>query len=484
MRVIGLGVSGILVAAAFSFAAPRPLFAQDAGAEAEAEVEAGAADLLTDEDLDDLVAPVALYPDALLAQVLVASTYPLDVIKAQRFLEDNAEAADSDRADLAEAQPWDPSIQVLAAGFPTVITRMADDLDWTEALGDAALAQSDDVLDAVQRMRSRAAETGYLDSNEAQTVTVEGDNISIQPADPEVVYVPSYDPNMAFTSAPTAAPVVYQDGGITNTDLLTTGAIAFGGAMLLGEIFDDDDGGDNYWRGPPPIDWDDDAFYPRRGMNVDGDVNVDIDRNRVNIDRDMGEDGRFQPSPERRQQARDKIAARPPGDGSAAERARQRAAAQGGDGAARERLQARSQGGDGAARERVQAARSGDGNDAARDRLRAAANQPRAHDGALRPRAESPPAVRREASRGTRSADRANHPAARSGAAARHDGGGRRDGANRNVSRPQQARAPARHGGGNQGSAFKRPKGGHNAHAAGHRGGKSKGGGGGGRRHR
>jgi hypothetical protein len=137
---------------------------------------------------------------------------------------------------------------------------------------------------------------------------------------------------MAFTSAPTAAPVVYQDGGISSTNMLATGAMAFGGAMLLGEIFDDDDDWDDYWRGPSAFDWDDDAFYPRRGLNVDGDVNVDIDRNRVNVDRDrvnvdrdrldIGEDGRFQPSDERRNAARDRLAARPPGDLSFADRLR------------------------------------------------------------------------------------------------------------------------------------------------------------------
>jgi hypothetical protein len=78
-------------------------------------------------------------------------------MKADRFVDDNAGIEDADRADLAEAEPWDPSIQVLASGFPTVITRMADEIDWTEALGDAALAQSDDVLDAIQRMRTRAS---------------------------------------------------------------------------------------------------------------------------------------------------------------------------------------------------------------------------------------------------------------------------------------------------------------------------------------
>ena len=97
------------------------------------------------------MAPIALYPDALLAQVLVAATFPLDVVKADRFLDANKDVPEKERADKAAQEDWDPSIATLAAGFPSVIARMADDVDWTENLGDAVLAQSDDVLDAVQR---------------------------------------------------------------------------------------------------------------------------------------------------------------------------------------------------------------------------------------------------------------------------------------------------------------------------------------------
>lgn len=157
---------------------------------ADVEVEAPA---YSDDDLDGLVAPVALYPDPLLALVLVAATYPIDVVKADRWVEDNQEIADDARADAAQAEGWDPSVAVLAAGFPTVIDTMSADLEWTESLGDAVLVQSDDVMDAVQRQRARAAAVGNLETNPAQQVTVEGDTISIAPASPEVVYVPTYD---------------------------------------------------------------------------------------------------------------------------------------------------------------------------------------------------------------------------------------------------------------------------------------------------
>ena len=197
--------------------------------------------LLSADALDDLVAPVALYPDSLLTQVLVAATYPLDVMKADRFLEDNADLPDQERADLVDLEEWDESVRVLAAGFPDVLARMADDIDWTEELGDAMLAQTDDLLDAVQRLRAQAEAAGNLESNEAQTVEVEGDSISIAPADPQVVYVPAYDPQTVYTTPVTQPTVVYDDPGVSWGSVLTTGAIAFGSALLVDEIFDDDD---------------------------------------------------------------------------------------------------------------------------------------------------------------------------------------------------------------------------------------------------
>ncbi len=287
--------------------------------------------MLDDAQLDALVAPVALYPDALLTQVLVAATYPLDLVKADRFLADNPDLPDKERADKAEAEDWDPSVQVLAGGFPTVVQKMADDIDWSEDLGDAMLAQTDDLLDAVQRMRARAAAAGNLESNDAQVVdTTEDDQISIAPADPDVVYVPSYDSTAAYQPvATTTTPVATTTTGMTTGDILTTGAIAFGSALLINEIFDNDnDDWDNYWRGPPPINWDNNDVYPRRGINAGGDVNIDVDRNRNTVrigDRDrpnLGRDGAWKADPKQRDAARDKLAAR--GDGAGAAKAREK----------------------------------------------------------------------------------------------------------------------------------------------------------------
>ena len=217
--------------------------------------------LLAAEALDEIVAPVALYPDALLAQVLVAATYPLQVVKAGRLLEESEGISDDELTEHIAAQDWDPSILVLLSGFPTVVERMADDLDWTEALGNAMLVQDDDVLAAVQRMREQALDTGYLTSNAAQVVEEDDDQIYIRPADPEVVYVPNYDPALAFTSAPTASPYIAPPrSGFANP--LVAGAIAFGATLLVQELFaddDSDDGWDDYWDDRRPIDWRDRA---------------------------------------------------------------------------------------------------------------------------------------------------------------------------------------------------------------------------------
>src|SRR5215475_13606559 len=151
------------------------------------------------DQLDSLVAPIALYPDSLLGQTLVASTYPLEIMQLQQWLDRNQELA-RDQKKLAEAvnkQPWDASIQAMAA-LPDVVKRLADDIQWTTDLGNAFLAQQSDVMDAVQRMRDKAKDTGALASNQQQKVETQviesKEVIVIEQANPEVVYVPSYNP--------------------------------------------------------------------------------------------------------------------------------------------------------------------------------------------------------------------------------------------------------------------------------------------------
>lgn len=229
--------------------------------------------LLTEPELDELVAPVALYPDALLAQVLVAATYPLQIVEAERFLTASETMTDAELSTELEGKTWDPSILVLASGFPTVIKRMSDDLEWTDRLGRAMLDQDDDVLAAVQRKRAEAKEMGYLADNAAQKVeTDDTGDITITPADPKVVYVPTYDPQTVYTTRQTQQPYVAPVSEATTTGLqpnpLVTGALAFGAAFLASQFFgnndddDNNDGWDDYWN-RRQFDWRDRQFYPR-----------------------------------------------------------------------------------------------------------------------------------------------------------------------------------------------------------------------------
>lgn len=276
-----------------------------------AEPEEDTSGLLTAEDLETLVAPVALYPDTLLIQVLVASTYPLDVIKADQFIQDSTEAdPDALQADIEE-KGWDESVAVLASAFPDVLSDMADHIDWTETIGTAMLAQDQDVMDAVQVMRAEAEEAGNLESGEQQTVEVtqedNGDQtIIIQPTDPQVVYVPQYDTQR-----------VYVEDTNNSSDVLTTAAVAFGSAILINEIFDDDDyWGGSYWGcrncggwGGGPI-----IRSPNIDLDVDGNVNIG---NRVG---DIGGDRNniaWKPDDARKKSAQDKLSKRRDGDGRA-----------------------------------------------------------------------------------------------------------------------------------------------------------------------
>ena len=161
------------------------------------------------EQLDALVAPIALYPDDLLAQTLVASTYPLEVVQLQQWLAKHPDLKDKALADSVAQQPWDPSVQSMAA-VPEVVKRLADDIQWATDLGNAFLAQQADVMDAVQRMRQKAKGKGALESNEQQQVetkVVEKDTVIIvQSASPEIIYVPSYSPTVVYGPPPVYYP--------------------------------------------------------------------------------------------------------------------------------------------------------------------------------------------------------------------------------------------------------------------------------------
>ena len=166
---------------------------------------APSAPLLKPAQLDQLVAPIALYPDPLLAQVLMASAYPLDIVEAERWVEANKNLKDDALKAALDKQDWDDSIKSLVA-TPDVLQMMSTKLDWTQKLGDAVVAQQADVMDAIQRLRTKAQANNKLQSNKQQTVSVSQQQgrqvISIAPTDPDTVYVPYYDPGVVYGDWP------------------------------------------------------------------------------------------------------------------------------------------------------------------------------------------------------------------------------------------------------------------------------------------
>jgi len=157
------------------------------------------ATILRAEQLDQLLAPIALYPDALLAQILMAATYPLEIVKASRWFRDPRHAALSgdQLAAALEAETWDPSVKALVT-VPKILIMMDGNLDWTEELGNAFVAQQADVMDAIQRLRHQAAAAGTLWSNAQQSVTEEGQGIAIEPTNPGYIYPPLYNPALVY----------------------------------------------------------------------------------------------------------------------------------------------------------------------------------------------------------------------------------------------------------------------------------------------
>jgi len=258
--------------------APPGLMAQSAGEapqsagkvpqEAKAQSEAGAPQgagaekPFKQEELDQLLAPIALYPDSLLTQILMASTYPLEIVQADRWAKENKDKKSDALAKALEEQPWDPSVKSLV-NFPQVLTMMSEKLDMTQKLGDAFLAQQKEVMDTVQNLRKKAEAEGNLKTNEEQKVVVEKEIIIIESANPEVIYVPSYNPTVVYGTWWYHAypPYPYYPPGYGTGAAFWTG-VAVGAAW--GYAW-----GHANWHG--------------------GDVNINIDRNtniNNNIDRD------------------------------------------------------------------------------------------------------------------------------------------------------------------------------------------------------
>jgi len=218
------------------------------------------------EELDQLLAPVALYPDSLLAQIFMASTYPLEVVQAGRWAKKNKDLKGDALASALEKENWDPSVKSLV-NFPQVLEMMNEKLDWTQKLGDAFLAQQKDVMDTVQKLRAKAEAQGNLKSSEEQKVVVEKETktIIIESANPQVVYVPTYNPTVVYGTwwYPSYPPYYYYPPGYAAGAAL----FSFGVGVAVGVAWGYAWGNCN-WRG--------------------GDVNIDINRNtniNNNIDR-------------------------------------------------------------------------------------------------------------------------------------------------------------------------------------------------------
>lgn len=235
----------VLLAAApgASFAAEQPPSPDPAVGQTQPSGDAAAP--LSAEQLEQLLAPIALYPDSLLAQVLMASTYPLEVVSAARWAKANASLKGKALDAAVQQQTWDPSVKSLVA-FPQVLAMMNDKLDWTQKLGDAFLAQQKDCMDAVQRLRAKAQAQGALTSSKEQVVKTKPASsgsssqvIVIEPAQPEVVYVPTYNPTVVYGSWPYPSYPPYQwypPGYVATTSLLSFGAGLATGYALWGDM--------------------------------------------------------------------------------------------------------------------------------------------------------------------------------------------------------------------------------------------------------
>lgn len=204
--------------------------------------------VLTQAQLEELLAPIALYPDTLLIQILVGATSSEDVTAANALLTENPNASPEDLKPLIAEASFDASVEVLTQTFPSVIAGMAYHLDWTQAVGIAMINQTDDVMDTVQLLRDQAIQAGALiETPEGKEVPEEvpqvvsrdaNDNVFIVPSDPEVVYVPQYDPEIIYVESD-------DDSGWDNW--LVSGLFVWGAFTIIEDIFDDDDDWFGYW---------------------------------------------------------------------------------------------------------------------------------------------------------------------------------------------------------------------------------------------
>jgi hypothetical protein len=244
--------------------APAPTPAAQQGTAQQGSAPAGGPALSMDE-IEGIVAPIALYPDVLISQILPAATFPTDIVQAHRWVQQHPDLTGVD------SQPWDPSV-LSVARYPSILDKMNNDLDWTNALGAAFLDQPDDVFNAIQTLRQQAQTSGVLESTPQQTVVEDEGAVRIVPAEEQVIYVPQYDPQIIYSN--------YEDDD-DDGDVFAASAIGFGTGMAMGAWLDNDcDWNDHvvcgcrpgYWGGwgwHGHVNWDNDWYAhrgPRRGF--------------------------------------------------------------------------------------------------------------------------------------------------------------------------------------------------------------------------
>ena len=259
------------------------------------EAQGAAATTFKPEELEQIAAPVALYPDPLLAQVMMASTYPLEVVQAARFVRDNPSLKGEPMNAALKKQPWDDSVKSLVA-VPQVLGMMSDKLDWTQKLGDSFLAQQKELMDAVQRLRAKAQAQGALTTTKEQKVVVETVTptttiIKIESTSPQVVYVPVYNPTVVYGvwAYPAYPPYYYYPPGY----VAGTALFSFTAGVIVGSAIW---GGCNWHRGEVNVDVD---HYNSFTKNVNT-TNIAAKRTEVQNTRASGGNGTWQHDPEHR----------------------------------------------------------------------------------------------------------------------------------------------------------------------------------------
>ena len=213
-------------AVALSFAITIPAFSLQVPNDEALQAPAVTSSAPSEKELQQLVAPIALYPDALIGQILAGATYPTQVVEADRWIQQDANLKGEHLAAEADKQDWDPSIKALTQ-FPSVLHKMSQNLAWTSSLGDAYFNDSQGVLNAIQALRKDATNAGTLKSTPEQAVTTEGQTIVIQPANPEVVYVPEYSPEVYGTP-------IEPYPGYSGWDVAAASALSFGTGIVMG----------------------------------------------------------------------------------------------------------------------------------------------------------------------------------------------------------------------------------------------------------